>query len=153
MARPQIQIEMRKKESMILGKYSFWSKLFILLIILLIILLAVVFLGIYIFGYAYNWALFSLDAWIILISVLCVVFILVELFFYFNFSSVVKKRVELETPKPEFIDGKKVHVYTYPIEAEGGVFSKTYIEIDKNNIIRIRLLIISPDELWGSKEI
>ena len=153
MSMPQIQTEMRNMENKLLGKYSFWSKLFILIIILLIILLSIVFLGVYIFGYGYNWALFSLDAWIIITSSLCVIFILLELFFYYNFSSKVAKRIELERPKPEFIDGKKVYIFTFPKGAEGGVFSKTYIEIDKKNILRVRSLIVPPDELWGNKEI
>jgi len=153
MSKPPIQTEMRSTELKLLRKYSFWSKLFILVIILLIILLSIVFLGVYIFGYGPNWALLSLDAWIIVISILCVIFILLVLFFYYNFSSNVSKRIELETPKPEFIDGKKVYIFTFPKGSEGGVFSKTYIEIDKKNILRLRSLIVPPDELWGNKEI
>jgi flagellar basal body-associated protein FliL len=153
MSKTQIQKEMRTNEAKLLGKYSFWSKLFILIIILLVILLSIVFLGVYLFGYAHNWALLSLDVWIILISLLCVIFIFLELYFYYNLSSVIAKRVELETPKPEFIDGKLVFIFTYPKGSEGGVFSKTYIEIDKKNILRIRSLIVPPDELWGNKEI
>ena len=152
MPKPQMQTEMRINESNFFKKYSFWSKLFIYIIILLIILLSIVLLGVYILGYGYNWALLSLDAWIILICFLCVIFILLEIFFYFHLSSKIKKRIELEKPKPEFIEGKKVFDYTYPEGVEGGVFSKTYIEIDKNNILRIRSLIIPPDELWGNKE-
>jgi hypothetical protein len=140
MTKPQIQTEMRTNEHKLLGKYSFWSRLFILIIILLIIVLSIVFLGMYIFGYAYNWALLSLDVWIIVISLLCIIFILLELFFYYNFSSIVAKRIEL-------------HIYTHPKGAEGGVFGKTYIELDKKNILRIRSLIVPPDELWGNKEI
>lgn len=153
MTRPPVQTEMRTNEHNLLGKYSLWSKLFILIIILLMVVLSVVFLGVYIFGYAYNWALLPLDIWIIIISVLCVIFILLELYFYYNFSQTVSKRIELEKPKPEFIDGKKVYIYTHPKDAEGGVFSKTYIELDKKNILRIRSLIVPPDELWGNKEI
>ena len=153
MSKPQIQTEMRNKEIKLLWKYSFWFKLFILITILLIVLLSIVFLGVYIFGYGHNWALLSLDAWIILICFLCVIFILLELFIYYTFSSAIAKRIELETPKPEFIDGKKVYIFTIPQGAEGGVFSKTYIEIDKRNILRLRSLIVAPDELWGNKEI
>lgn len=153
MPKPQIQTEMRNKESRLLEKYSFWSKLFILIVIILIILLSIVFLGIYLFGYGHTWALFSLDAWIITTALFCVIFILLEIIFYYHFSSFRAKRMELEKPKPEIIDGKKVHVFTYPKGAEGGVFSKTYIEIDKKNILRLRSLIIPPDELWGDKEI
>lgn len=153
MTKPKIQTEMRNKEAKLLEKYFLLSKLFILIIIILIILLSIVFLGVYLFGYGHNWALLSLDVWVIVISVLCVIFILLELFFYYNFSSLAAKRIELERPKPEIIDGKTVYVFTYPKEAEGGVFSKTYIEIDKKNILRIRSLIVPPDELWGNKEI
>ena len=153
MTKSQIQTEMRNSEVKLLGNYTFWSKLFILCIILLIVLLSIILLGIYLFGYAHNWALFSLDAWIIATSLFCVIFILLELVFYFDFSSKVAKRIELEKPKPEFIDGKKVFIFTFPKEAEGGVFSKTYIEIDKKNILRLRSLIVPPDELWGNKEI
>jgi hypothetical protein len=55
--------------------------------------------------------------------------------------------------KPEFIDGKYVHVFTYPKGIEGGIFSKTYIEIDTENVLRLRILIASPNELWSNKEI
>ena len=56
-------------------------------------------------------------------------------------------------PNDLLIDGKKVYIFTFPKGAEGGVFSKTYIEIDKKNILRLRSLIVPPDELWGNKEI
>ncbi|MDH7507126.1 MAG: hypothetical protein QHH15_05000 [Candidatus Thermoplasmatota archaeon] len=153
MVKPQIQKEMREMESKLFKKYSFLSKLFILIVLILIIFLSIVFMGIYFLGYGHDWALLSLDAWIITISLICVVFILLEIIFYYHFSSFKKKRIEMEKPKPEFIDGKKVHVFTYPKEAKGGIFSKTYIEIDKKNILRLRSLIIPPDEIWGDKEI
>jgi len=153
MSKPPIQIEMRNTEAKLLDKYFLWSKLFILLIILFIVILSIVVIGVYIFGYGHTWALFSLDAWIILLCLLCVIFIVLEFVFYYHFSSVRAKRVELERPKPEFIDGKKVFIFTFPKGAEGGVFSKTYVEIDNKNILRIRSLIVPPDELWGNKEI
>ena len=53
---------------------------------------------------------------------------------------------------PEFIDGKYIHVFTYPKGIEGGIFSKTYVEIDSENILRLRTLIIPPNELWSKNE-
>ena len=53
---------------------------------------------------------------------------------------------------PEFIDGKYIHVFTYPKAMEGGIFSKTYIEIDTENVLRLRTLIIPPNELWSKNE-
>ena len=52
----------------------------------------------------------------------------------------------------EFINEKKVHIYTYPKGITGGIFSKTYIDIDGHNILRLRTLMIPPGELWGKKE-
>ena len=80
-----------------------------------------------------------------------IVFILLELIFYLHFSSVSKKTFEVEKPKQEFIDGKKVHVFTHPKGIEGGIFSKTYIEIDEKNVLRLRTPMIPPEKLWDKK--
>jgi hypothetical protein len=71
---------------------------------------------------------------------------------FFQYFSVKNKRAIVEKPKEEFIAGKKVHVFTYPQGIEGGIFSKTYIEVDVDNILRLRTLMIPPEELWESKE-
>ena len=41
---------------------------------------------------------------------------------------------------------------TYPKGIEGGVFSKTYVELDNHNIVRLRALMIHPGELWSDKQ-
>ena len=148
MARPQLQVEMRNQEIKNIKKYTTLFKLFIVIIFLLVILLSVVLFGVFVLGYGQNWAFISLDGWIIAVSLLSVIFILLEFLLYLNLSSLKKKRIELEKPKPEYIDGKRVYVFTYPTGVEGGIFSKTYIELDKNNILRLRSLIIPPEELW-----
>jgi len=51
----------------------------------------------------------------------------------------------------EYINGKKIHIYTSPKGTEGGIFSKTYIEIDEHNLLRLRTLMIPPGELWGKE--
>ena len=111
-------------------------------------LLSVVLFGVFVLGYGQNWAGISLDGWIIVVSLLSVIFILLEFLLYLNLSSLKKKRIELEKPKPEYINGKRVCVFTYPVGVEGGIFSKTYIELDKDNVLRLRSLIIPPEELW-----
>ena len=63
-----------------------------------------------------------------------------------------KKRMEKGKIEPEYINGKRVHVLTFPHGKEGGIFSKTYIQIDEDNVLRLRTLLIPPDELWGKKE-
>jgi hypothetical protein len=148
MSRPELQIEMRNSENKSIRTYSMLFKIFIIITLLLIILLAVVLFGVFVLGYGHNWALISVDGWIIAVSLLAVVFILLEFLLYFNLSSLRKKRIELEKPKPEYIEGKRVYIFTHPAGVEGGIFSKTYIELDKNSILRLRSLIIPPEELW-----
>jgi hypothetical protein len=148
MSEPEIQFEIRRLEGKIVNKYTFLSRLFLVLSILFIIFIGIIFIGVFIFNVGHNWALFSLDSWLLVVSVIFAIFIVFNLIFYFHFTSVRNKRIELEKPKPEFIDGKKVHVYTYPQGVEGGIFSKTYIELDGHNILRLRTLMIPPEDLW-----
>ena len=35
---------------------------------------------------------------------------------------------------------------------EGGIFSKTYIHINDKTILRLRTLMIPPEDLWGEKK-
>ncbi len=149
MPESQIQVELRNTEDKLRGRYLLFSKLFLIITILLIICIVIVFAGVG--SYGYNWALFSLNNWIIIICALFGVFIIFELVFYYHLSYIRKKRIKSEMPKPEFIDGKILHIYTYPKGKEGGVFSKTYIDIDEHNVLRLRYLIIPPEELLNKK--
>jgi hypothetical protein len=99
-------------------------------------------------GYGHDWALLNLESWIIALGVLFVIFIILELIFYSHLSSVKNKRIESKKPKIEFINGKRVIVFTYPKGKEGGIFSKTYIDIDENSVLRLKSLMIPPEELW-----
>jgi hypothetical protein len=152
MYESQKQTELRNIEDKLRGRYSLLSKLFLFIALLFIICVVFVFIGITFLEYGHNWALFSLEGWIITLCLLLLFFILLELIFYYNFSSVRRKRIELETPKSEFINGKRVYVFTHPKGKEGGIFSKTYIEIDEHSVLRLRSLMILPEELWSKKE-
>ena len=152
MYESEIKAELRNAENKLRRRYSPLSKLFILITILFTIFVIVVFLGIYSLGYGHNWAILNLDAWIIVLCTLLGFFIILELIFYFHFSSIKNKRIELEKPWKEFIDGKRVYAFTYPEGKEGGIFSKTYIEIDNTSVLRLRNLIIPAEELWGVEE-
>ena len=148
MSEKQIQVEMRLYEDKLRTKYSLLIKLFLLISLLLLLAVVIVFLGIAYFETGYNWAGLNFDGWNILASGFFVFFLILILFFYTHFSSVRKRIIELEKPKPEFIDGKLVHVYTIPAGKEGGLFSKTYIQIDEHNVLRLRTLMIPPEEVW-----
>ena len=147
MIKPKIQVELRNEEKKLGNRYSKFINLFLQLSILFLIIVAIVLIGVFIFGAGHNWALLSLGSWLILINVLIILFILFNFFFYFHYSTVQKERINLEKPKPEYVDGKRVYIYTVPIGIEGGIFSKTYIDIDNYSILRLRTLIIPPHEL------
>jgi membrane protein YdbS with pleckstrin-like domain len=148
MSETQKQTELRNIEDKLSRRYSRLSKLILLIAILLIICVVIVFIGITSLGYGHDWALLNLESWIIALGVLFVIFIILELIFYSHLSSVKNKRIESKKPKIEFINGKRVIVFTYPKGKEGGIFSKTYIDIDENSVLRLKSLMIPPEELW-----
>jgi hypothetical protein len=76
-----------------------------------------------------------------------VIFVIFELLFYFHFNNIRDKRIELEKPKPEFKNGKRVYVYTFPGGVEGGIFAKTYVDIDDQCTLRIKTLLVTPKDL------
>jgi len=135
-----------------LGKRtSFLSKIFVLISVLLVIWVGIVFIGAWLLGYGYDWALFSVSDWIIFVALILVIFIIIELIVFLHYRSVKNKRSKIGEQEDEYVAGRKVHVFTYPQGMEGGIFSKTYIEIDDKNILRLRTLMIPPEELWGKK--
>ena len=132
--------------------YPMLSKLFLITSILFIIWILFVAMGAFILEMGPNWALLNLENWITAWCVLTVIFIILEVVFYFQYTSKVDKKLELDKPGPEFLHDKRVYVYTYPIDSEGGIFSKTYISIDETSVLRLRGLMIPQQKLWGKKE-
>ena len=151
MSEALINQELRAKEDTLRGRYSKLSFLFLLIGIISVLAAVVVFLGVIIWDYGYNWAGAPLGTWFSVVSGFLVFIILLNLLFYFHFSKTKDNRIKAEQPKPEYINGKRVHIFTHPKGKEGGIFSKTYIEIDKHHILRLRSLMIAPEDLWGKK--
>jgi hypothetical protein len=139
--------ELRSLEMKLSARYLFLFKLFLIITIILIILIVIDVIGIVFLGLGNNWALLTFEGWMVGLSSLVGIFILLEIMFYIHYYLIRKNRLELEKPKPEMKDGKKVYDITLPRGTDGGVFSKTYIEIDNKNIIRLKNLMIPPDEL------
>jgi len=132
--------------------YPKLSKLLLITSILFIIWILFVAMGAFILEMDPNWALLNLENWINAWCLLTVIFILLEFFFYFQYASKVDKKLKTGKPEPEFLNGKRVYVYTYPPGEKGGIFSKTYISIDKNSVLRLRGLMIPQQKLWDKKE-
>lgn len=151
MAEIEFRDQSYEIENRLRYRYSVLSKVFLLLGFLLLVWDVVVFIGAKFLDYGYRWAFISLENWIIITTTIIVIMVFLIIIFFVHFSFVKKKLSQAKLPKIEYIDNKRVHVFTYPEGAEGGVFSKTYIEIDENNILRLRTLMIPPEELWGKK--
>jgi len=139
--------EMHNLEMKLSHRYLKLFKLFIIITILLIILIVFEAIGIIFLELGTNWILFSFEGWMVGLSLLIGLFIFLEIIFYLRYFLLQKKHLKIQKPKPEFIDGKKVYDITFPSEADGGVYSKTYIEIDDQSILRLKFLMIPPNEL------
>jgi len=149
MSKIQKNKTLRALENKLISRYSVVFKILVLLTLIFVLWFLILLMGIYIWNYDYNWAYLSFKNWVLLMSGLICLFILLKLGLYYHFKHIDKKRTKKEKPKPEFIQGKRVYIYTYPDDSEGGIFSKTYISIDEHNVLRLRLLMLKPDELWG----
>jgi len=134
------------------AKYSNLTKLLLLIGIVLIIWVFVVFAGVFFWNYGTTWAAAGFDIWVYIFGIIIGVFILLEILFYNRYLSLKSKVIEKKKPKIEYLDGRRVYVYTHPKGIEGGVFSKTYIQMDEHNILRLRSVMVAPGELWGKKE-
>ena len=134
-------------ENKIRYRYIRFISVFLLIGIALFIWVLIVFSGILFWNYSNNWAGLGLDVWIYLVSIIIAVIIIINLFLFFHYRSIDSKRIEMLKPQPEFINGKQVHVFTFPEDFQGGVFSKTYVNIDDHNLLRVRTVIVDPEDL------
>ena len=130
------------------NKYILITKLFFIISIFLLFIVIIIAMGISILKMGPNFAILSLEYWMYIWCAIVGFFIVLELIFYFLYNSKNSKITFEEVDKTEYLHGKKVHIYTYPPSVKGGIFSKTYIEIDTNNVLRLRSLMIPPRDLW-----
>ena len=125
-------------------KYIRYSKIFLFISLLLVLWFIIDFMGIIAFEFGPNWALLSFEHWLYVGCVIFLFFIVLELIFLLSYKAKISAQSK---PKEEYYRGKKVFTYTYPKGSKGGVYSKTYIDIDDNTILRLRTQMISADEL------
>ncbi len=108
-----------------------------ILSIILVLWVVVVTTGTYLLEEEDGWSGLYLSEWVMIVIVLLVVFIVFNAFFLFHPSivAVVSERGE------EFIQGKRVYEYIYPEGEKEGVFSKTYVPVDDETLVRIKILL------------
>jgi hypothetical protein len=124
------------------------SKLLFLFIIIYSLWIALLIIGIYYLQLGEKWAILPLEQWILSAIVLISIAICLEIILVLYFVLSNKKQLKKQ---PTLLDGKLVHNYTIPIDAKGGIFSKTYILIDEKRILNLRYQMIPPSDLWEQK--
>jgi len=134
-------------------RYLRISKLILLFVMIYALWIAIVIMGTYLLGMGLNWAAFTVEQWVLSAIVFFVVFIVLELLFFLHLSMKKQRaRKKKEVTPAQFIKGKRVHNFTIPTGAKGGIFSKTYIKIDDYSVLDLRYQITPPYELWGKKQ-
>jgi len=123
------------------------SRLFIFLSIILLIWVILVAAGIIINEMDPYWAYLSLENWVLFSIITILLFAIIEILYYTYTYYFSEKIVEFEEVEPESIHGKKVYIYTNPKDSKGGVYSKTYIQINNESVLRLRNQMIPPEEL------
>ena len=129
-------------------RYLRFSKIILLIAILYSIWIVFHIISIYLIGLDMRWAALSMEEWIFSAIVLLAVFIVFEILFMLHFYVQKHKKPAPQKKEPEIFKGKYVHEIIIPENASGGIFSKTYIRIDGNNLLKIKFQMIPPDDLW-----
>lgn len=136
-----------KDEEFLKNYYLKLSKFILLLVIIYSIWIGIIIIGVYFVGSGNRWAIFSMDQWIISSVGLFSIFVVLEILFFIHYFMVKTKRIKSEKPKTLFFKGKKLHIFTLPLGSKGGIYSKTYIDIDNANILNLRYQMIPQNEI------
>jgi hypothetical protein len=128
-------------------------KLFLIIAIVLLMWIVIVVSGVSVLDFDPDWAGLSLSSWLLVISALFAAFIIIDIMMYVTPSLFVKGTIQefTEESTVEHLDGMKVYEYTHPKNKTGGIFSKTYIKINEDTLIRVRNQMISAEILWPEK--
>ena len=127
-------------------------KLFLVITVVLIMWIVIVLSGPLFGVFEPDWAGLSPSLWLMMVSILIGVFIVIDIILYatphFFVDQTILDFKSVELSEIENRNGKQVHEFTYPVGLKGGVFSKTYVQIEQNKILRIRNLMIKKEEIW-----
>ncbi len=142
-------IEIQHRDDLLKKKYREYSKLVLLIGILYAVWMAIVVLGTYYIG-GNSWAFLPLEAWLLSGLIVIGLCVIVEVVFIVSYDTAHKDRLEKQKPKP--VRGKKLYVYSTPEKTRGGIFSRTYIKIDKDHALAFKYQMIDADSLWPKKK-
>lgn len=132
-------------------RYLKLSKLILILGILYSLWIGFIIISVYFLGFGNKWAVITMDEWILSGIIVIGIFIGFEFIFIFHHYTAKRRKIQREKPKPLYYKNRQVHNFTLPIGSEGGIYSKTYINIDEDTILNIRFQMIPPNDLWKKK--
>lgn len=144
-------VEKNTDEDILKVRYLKTSKIILILAVIYALWITILIISVYFLG-IYKLAFLTMDQWIISSIILLGVFVGLDVIFILHHYMIKRKRIESEKPKPLYYKGKKLHLYTLPADSKGGIFSKTYVKIDGDNILNLRFQMIPPYEMRGKKE-
>ena len=149
---PEIKTDENDEDILPHNRYRKWSKVLLVIGVLYVVWIIFVIMSIYFLEMGYRWSFLSMNEWIYSGIFLLGLFVLIELIFFARYYVTQKEKLEGEKPKPLMYKGKRLYIYTCPPHAKGGLFSRTYIPVDENTIVRVKTQMIPPEELWKTKE-
>jgi len=127
-------------------------KLFLVITVVLIMWIVIVLSGPMFGVFEPDWTGLSPSLWLLMVSIFIGIFIVIDIILYATPRFFVDQSVvefgTVESPEIENRNGKQVHEFTFPVGVKGGVFSKTYVQIEQNKILRIRNLMIKKEDVW-----
>ena len=144
-------VEKNTDEDILKVRYLKTSKIILILAVIYALWITILIISVYFLG-IYKLAFLTMDQWIISSIILLGVFVGLDVIFILHHYMIKRKRIESEKPKPIYYKGKKLHLYTLPADSKGGIFSKTYVKIDGDNILNLRFQMIPPYEMRGKKQ-
>jgi hypothetical protein len=123
------------------------SKVLFLCTIIFSLWIALLIMSVYFLKFENKWAVLTIEQWILTAIVFISIAIVLEIILLLYYTLSRKKHI---LPEKQLIvlEGKQVHTYTIPVNAKGGIFSKTYIVIDEGHILNLRYQMIPPIDLW-----
>lgn len=132
------------------------TKFFFVFTILYSLWIAILIMGVYFLELGNKWAILTMEQWILSAIALISIAIGLEVVLLVQYTLSRKKQREQLEPKKqkqrEYVQGKQVHSYTIPLDAKGGIYSKTYVLIDDDRVLNIRYQMIPPNDLWGRQQ-
>ncbi|MFO7678209.1 MAG: hypothetical protein R6V50_07510 [Thermoplasmatota archaeon] len=140
-----------REEQRLKKRYYKYSEIIILVSIIYFIWILINIIGVYFIGLGNRWAGLSMNQWILSSIIVFSICLGIILFFFFHYI-MLKQKIIKEKNKPKYLHGKRLYIHTYPEQSKGGVFSKTFIQIDDQTIVCIRYQLISPVYLTKEKQ-